>query len=370
MGSLLGSALTYAALLSTGQINAPVANVPGTTPTPLVAPSITPAPLPGDRSAVTAAAESVSPAVVTITVRAGEATDPFALPETGIGSGIIYDAAGWILTNRHVVADATQVTVELHDGRQVTGTVYGVDTLTDLAIVKIDANDLHPAPIGDSASLEPGQTAIVIGSALGTFTDSVTSGVISALGRSLAVTDPLTNERRQLRNLIQTDAAINPGNSGGPLVDINGQVVGVSTAYAEGAQGIFFAIPINIAKPIMRQAIAGEPLTRPWIGIIYVTLNRNLATQNDLPIDYGAWLSPDTATGEPAVIDGSPAQAAGLNVGDIVTAIDGRRIDATNGLDDILSLYEPGDRLTLSVLRGGEELQIGITLGVRPAGLE
>jgi S1-C subfamily serine protease len=245
-----------------------------------------------------------------------------------------------------------------------------VDTLTDLAIVKIDANDLHPAPIGDSASLEPGQTAIVIGSALGTFTDSVTSGVISALGRSLAVTDPLTNERRQLRNLIQTDAAINPGNSGGPLVDINGQVVGVSTAYAEGAQGIFFAIPINIAKPIMRQAIAGEPLTRPWIGIIYVTLNRNLATQNDLPIDYGAWLSPDTATGEPAVIDGSPAQAAGLNVGDIVTAIDGRRIDATNGLDDILSLYEPGDRLTLSVLRGGEELQIGITLGVRPAGLE
>ncbi|HLB44918.1 MAG TPA: trypsin-like peptidase domain-containing protein, partial [Candidatus Limnocylindrales bacterium] len=307
---------------------------------------------------------------VTITATVGDSTDPFDLPATGIGSGIIYDPAGWVLTNRHVVADATVVTVELNDGRQVQGTVYGVDTLTDLAIVKIDATDLHAAPIGDSAELKPGQTAIVIGSALGTFTNSVTSGVISALGRSLVVTDPLTSERRRLRNLIQTDAAINPGNSGGPLVDVNGQVIGVSTAFAEGAQGIFFAIPINIAKPIMRQAIAGDPLTRPWIGIIYVTLDRNLATENNLPIDYGAWLSPDTGTGDPPVMDGSPAQTAGLKAGDVITSIDGRRIDAAQGLDDLLSLYEPGDRLTLSVLRGGETLQIGITLGTRPAGLD
>ena len=371
VGSLLGSALTYAALLSSGQITTPVVNVAAASPTPLAAPSITPQPQTADDpSAITIAAESVSPAVVTITVRAGEATDPFSLPETGIGSGIIYDTAGWVLTNRHVVADATVVTVELNDGRQAQGTVYGVDTLTDLAIVKIDAPDLHAAPMGDSASLKPGQTAIVIGSALGTFTNSVTSGVISALGRSLVVTDPLTSERRRLRNLIQTDAAINPGNSGGPLVDVNGQVIGVSTAFAEGAQGIFFAIPINIAKPIMRQAIAGDPLTRPWIGIIYVTLDRNLATENNLPIDYGAWLSPDTGTGDPPVMDGSPAQTAGLKAGDVITSIDGRRIDAAQGLDDLLSLYEPGDRLTLSVLRGGETLQIGITLGTRPAGLD
>jgi S1-C subfamily serine protease len=180
----------------------------------------------------------------------------------------------------------------------------------------------------------------------------------------------VTREPRRLRNLIQTDAAINPGNSGGPLVDINGQVVGVSTAYAEGAQGIFFAIPINIAKPIMSQAVAGAPLTRPWIGIIYVTLNRNLAAQNDLPIDYGAWLAPDRASGEPAVIEDSPAEAAGLLEGDIVTAINNVRIDASNNLDDILSEHEPGDQLTLSVLRSGVELQLGITLGVRPAGLE
>ncbi len=129
----------------------------------------------------------MSPAVITITVREGESTDPFSLPETGVGSGIIYDAAGWALTNRHVVADATQVTVELRDGRRLPATVYGVDTLTDLAIVKIDDTRKHcrPLTIGDSSTLKPGQTAVVIGSALGTFTNSVTSGVISALGRQL-----------------------------------------------------------------------------------------------------------------------------------------------------------------------------------------
>lgn len=371
LGSLLGSALTYAALLGSGQLRAPGNGVAAASPTPLPVASISPRPHTGDNSsAITSAAEQVSPAVVTITVEAAAATDPFSLPETGIGSGIIYDTAGWILTNRHVVGEATTVTVDLNDGRQVQGTVYGVDTLTDLAIVKITATDLHAAPIGDSAQLQPGATAIVIGSALGTFTNSVTSGVISALGRTLTVTDQLTGERRRLRNLIQTDAAINPGNSGGPLVDSSGEVIGVSTAYAEGAQGIFFAIPINIAKPIMAQAVAGEQLTRPWIGIIYIAVDRALAAENDLPIDYGAWLSPDTGTGQSPVKEGSPAAEAGLEAGDILTSINGARIDASRNLDDVLSNYDPGDVLTVEVLRSGETLQLAITLGVRPAGLE
>jgi S1-C subfamily serine protease len=371
LGSVLGSALTYVALLGSGQLRGGPGNVAAASPTPLPAASVTPRPHTSDDvSAITAAAEQVSPAVVTITVEAAAATDPFSLPETGIGSGIIYDTAGWILTNRHVVAEATTVTVDLNDGRQVQGEVYGVDTLTDLAIVKIAATDLHAAPIGDSSHLQPGQTAIVIGSALGTFTNSVTSGVISALGRSLTVTDPLNGERRRLRNLIQTDAAINPGNSGGPLVNSSGEVIGVSTAYAEGAQGIFFAIPINIAKPIMSQAVAGEPLTRPWIGIIYIAVDRALAAENNLPIDYGAWLSPDTGSGESPVKEGSPAAEAGLLPGDILTSIDGARIDASQSLDDILSNYEPGDVLPIEVLRAGETLQITVTLGVRPAGLE
>jgi S1-C subfamily serine protease len=371
LGSVLGSALTYVALLGSGQLRGGEVNVAVASPTPLPAASVTPRPHTGDDiSTITAAAEQVSPAVVTITVEAAAATDPLSLPETGIGSGIIYDTAGWILTNRHVVAEAAKVTVDLNDGREVEGTVYGVDTLTDLAIVKITATDLHAAPIGDSSQLQPGETAIVIGSALGTFTNSVTSGVISALGRSLTVTDPLNGERRRLRNLIQTDAAINPGNSGGPLVDSSGTVVGVSTAYAEGAQGIFFAIPINIAKPIMAQAVAGEPLTRPWIGIIYVAVDRALAAENNLPIDYGAWLSPDTGSGESPVKEGSPAAEAGLQPGDILTSIDGARIDASQSLDDILSNHDPGDVLPIEVLRAGETLQLTVTLGVRPAGLE
>jgi S1-C subfamily serine protease len=370
VASALGSGLTYLALTATDRLNTSVGG-PQTTPTPLAAPTATPAPAePSDGTAVIRAAQAVSPAVVTITVREGEATDPFELPETGVGSGIIYDANGWVLTNRHVVADATQVTVELNDGRRLEGNVYGVDTLTDLAIVKIEGSDLPTAPIGDSAEIEPGQTAIVIGSPLGTFTNSVTSGIISALGREITVTDPVTNQPRRLRNLIQTDAAINQGNSGGPLLDESGNVIGVSTALAEGAQGIFFAIPINIAKPIMRQAIAGEELTRPWIGIVYVALDRNVATENNLPIDYGAWITPETADGSPPIVPDSPAEAAGLIAGDIVTAIDGRRIDASQGLDDILSLYGPGDELTLSVLRDGETIDVPVTLGTRPAGLD
>ena len=376
----IGSAVTYMALVYSGNLTS--ANVAVASPSPAPQPaSSSRTVIVDDQTAITNAAESVSPAVVTITVRAGEATDPFSLPETGVGSGIIYDPDGWVLTNRHVVSDATQVTVELQDGRRLPATVYGVDTLTDLAIVKIDATGgpLPKANIGDSGTLKPGQTAIVIGSPLGTFTNSVTSGVISALGRQLVVSDPVTGERRQLRNLVQTDAAINPGNSGGPLVDAAGNVVGVSTAYAESAQGIFFAIPINIAKPIMRQAVAGEPLSRPWIGVVYVPLNRSLADENNLPIDYGAWVSPETADGSAPIVPDSPAATAGLKANDIITAINGIRIDTSQGLDDILSAFSPGDRLTLSVLRDGADTVDGpdarheagrARLGARPLDLD
>ncbi len=368
IASALGSGATYMALSSGNQLRpGGVGALPS--PTFFVAPSPSAAAAsPGQ--GITSAVERVSPAVVTITVRAGEATDPFSLPETGVGSGVIYDAAGWVLTNRHVVEDATQVTVQLNDRSALTGTVYGVDTLTDLAIVKLDAADLPFAPIGDSSQVRPGQTAIVIGSPLGTFTNSVTSGIISALGREITVTDPVTNERRRLRNLIQTDAAINQGNSGGPLLDESGNVIGISTALSQGAQGIFFAIPINIAKPIMSQAIAGEPLTRPWIGIVYLAVDRNVAEANELPIDYGAWIAPETGSGDPPIVPDSPAADAGLLPGDIVTAIDAHRIDAAQGLDDVLSLYGPGDELTLAVLRDGVMIDVPVTLGTRPAGLD
>jgi S1-C subfamily serine protease len=372
LAGAVGSGVTYWALDSAGRLDPPLAPVAEGTPTVApatpAAPGATATPAAVEESIVARAAEAVSPAIVTLTARAGEATDPFELPETGVGSGIIFDAAGWVLTNRHVVLGATQVTVELQDGRPVTGTVYGEDTLTDLAIVRIEADDLPVATIGDSAGLRPGDLAIAIGSPLGTFTNSVTSGVVSALGRSVPVTDPATGDRRLLHNLIQTDAAINPGNSGGALVDANGTVIGVNTAMAGGAQGIGFAIPINIAKPLLRQAIAGEPLARPWIGIRYLRIDRNEADKRDLPVDYGALIwsdSPDL----PAIVPDSPAATAGLEEGDIITSINGKRIDASRSLEDILSEYQPGDRLTLMFLRNGTTRQVPLTLGTRPAGV-
>ncbi len=374
VAAICGSLITVGALMATDQIGRPVANVVLPTPSlylPASSNSTPTAPPPpiGEMS-IADAAQRVAPSVVTITVGSAQAVDASPQPEEGIGSGIIYDAGGFVLTNRHVVSTATQVSVQLNDGRTVDGTVYGVDTLTDLAIVKIDATNVPAAPIGDSSRLEPGETAIVIGSPLGTFTNSVTSGVVSALGRSLVVTDPGTGAQRRLRNLIQTDAAINPGNSGGPFMNAAGEVVGVSTAYAQGAQGIFFAIPINIAKPIMAQAVAGQPLSRPWFGIVYVPVDQTVAADNKLPIDYGAWISPDTSGGDPPIVAGSPAETAGLQAGDIITSIDGHRIDAGAGLDDVLSLYEPGDTLNIDVLRDGQTVTLSITLGTRPANID
>jgi S1-C subfamily serine protease len=369
VGGAIGAGGTYLALEGRAVPAAsPIAELPSPTPMAATTPAgvTSAAPVPQDNGAVSRVAGVVSPAVVTITALAGDAEDPFTLPETGVGSGVIYDPAGWILTNRHVVADVQNVRVMLNDRREFAGRVYGVDTLTDLAIVKIDGIELPAATIGDSAQLRPGQLAVAIGSPLGTFTNSVTSGVISALGRNnVPIADPVTGETRRLNNLIQTDAAINPGNSGGPLVNEAGEVIAINTAVATGAQGIGFAIPINIAKPIMRQAVEGEELQRPWLGISYIAIDRNIAEREDLPIDYGAWVSGGRTA--PAVVPGSPAQEAGLQDGDIVTAINGRRVDANNTLDEVLSAYQPGESLTLMVLRNGESLELTLTLGVRPA---
>ena len=173
----------------------------------------------------------------------------------------------------------------LKDGRSFDASVYGVDTLTDLAIVKVDATGLPTAAIGDSSTVQVGQQAFAIGSPLGTFTDSVTSGIISALGRTIPVEGGTI-----LDNLIQTDTAINPGNSGGPLLDPSGKVIGINTAGATGSQGIGFAIPIDIARPLLQQASAGQPLARPYLGIRFETIDPTVKQANNLPVDNGAWI--------------------------------------------------------------------------------
>jgi S1-C subfamily serine protease len=320
-----------------------------------------------ESSAIVDVAAKAGPAVVQI--RTGGEVDPDAttIPEQGVGSGVIFDSNGWILTNRHVVAGSTTVTVELKDGTEFTGTVYGIDTLTDLAIVKIDATGLTAAEMGDSDGLRVGQLVVAIGSPLGTFSNTVTSGIVSAKGRTIQT------EGSQLNNLIQTDAAINPGNSGGPLLDATSAVVGINTAIARDSTGIGFSIPINLAKPLMEQAIAGQPLARPYIGIRFVRIDGQRAKELNLPVEAGAYVrildANEQPTDQEAVESGSPADSAGILTGDIIVSINGKAIDQEHPLDTLLTQFAPGETVTIELIRDGQRSTAFVTLGTRPPGL-
>jgi serine protease Do len=316
-----------------------------------------------DQSTVINAVNHVSPAVVQIV--ASQTAGPGV-----VGSGIVYDQRGWILTNKHVVEGATEILVRFEDGREAKGSTYGLDTLTDLAIVKTDGLDgLSVAPLGVSASLQVGELAIAIGSPGGTnYPGSVTTGIISALGRDLSVAGSSSGSTASLHNLIQTDATINVGNSGGPLVDASGRVVGIATAQSDVAPGIGFAIPIDIAKPIMQQALAGEKLSRPFIGVSYDMIDRGLKDQYNLPLDQGAWVHSEDASGASvaAVLAGSPGDKAGIKTGDIITQVEGQTIDSLHPLQDVLVQYAPGRTVSVEVYRDGSYLTVRVSLGTRP----
>jgi len=320
-----------------------------------------------ESSATIAVAAKVSPAVVRITVTGANANGNLGvIPPTGVGSGVIFDSNGWILTNHHVVEGGEKFDVELKDGRILVGTVYGIDTLTDLAIVKVNATGLPTATTGESDALKVGQLVVAIGSPLGTYSNSVTSGIVSAKGRSIT-----TDGNQSLSNLIQTDAAINPGNSGGPLLDAGGNVVGINTAIASNSNGIGFAIPIDIARPIMAQAVAGQPLSRPYMGIHFVSITRKLADAQKLPVRVGALVGGFDANGQAAsgVEPGKPADLGGVKDGDIVTSINGKVIDEEHPLDATLAQFSPGDTVSVDVLRNGQHVTLQVTLGTRPSGL-
>jgi serine protease Do len=354
-GAIMGAGGTYAALRASGALDQATAAPAPTGPRLSIE---------SNTSSVIAAVNRVSPSVVQI-VTFDDAGN------SDVGSGIIYDARGWILTNRHVVEGATTITVRLSDDRRLAGSIYGLDTLTDLAIVKINAvADLTIAPIGDSARIQVGQLAIAIGSPLGLpYPNSVTTGIVSALGRDIAVTaDAAATSPTSLRGLIQTDAAINPGNSGGPLIDGTGHVVGVTTAEAATGQGIGFAIPIDIAKPIMQQALAGEKLSRPFIGVAYVLIDRGVKEQYGLPLSQGAWVHVEDPAGGSveAVIAGTAGEQAGIKTGDIITRVESQVIDAAHPLQDVLVQYAPGRAISVEVYREGRYLTLRVTLGTRP----
>ncbi len=317
-----------------------------------------------EQSAIISAVDKVSPAVVTITPRGRDGAIVF---DEGVGSGVIFHSDGWVVTNRHVVCGADSLSVQLANGQRFEGEDHGLDAVPDLALVKIEGEGLPAVAMGNSSTLKVGQLAVAIGSPLGTFTNSVTTGVVSAMGRHINVNDVCSNGGMEsLRNLIQTDAAINPGNSGGALVDSDGSLIGINTAIAGDAQGIGFAIPINLARPIMQQAVEGESLSRPWMGIYYTALTPVLQDQRGLLLGYGALIEQPDQIVDEAVLEGSPADEAGLQAGDIITHIDTIKVDGDNPLDEILTQYRPREEVSLRVLRGDGVVDLLLTLGTRP----
>lgn len=307
---------------------------------------------------VVRAVEKVGPSTVKIETTRELVVDQFFFQqlqrEQGIGSGVIYREDGYILTNNHVVADAEEILVRLADGRSFNGIVVGRDPLSDLAVVKVDAKGLPVADFANSDELRVGQIVIAIGNPLGQ-DNTVTTGVVSALNRDLLV-DPRQN--RFLEGMIQTDAAINPGNSGGPLLNQGGEVIGVTTAIIEQAQGIGFAIPSSTAKAIGDQIIShGKPLR---LGVLGGSLTPALAqsieaqTNIKLAINRGAFLT--------RVLPNTPAAAAGLAQGDIVTAVNGQEIAGMRELRDAVQKAGFGGKLVLDYYRGTSKNQVEVQL--------
>ncbi len=285
--------------------------------------------------------------------------------EIGGGTGFIVSEDGMILTNKHVVLDQeADYTVLTNDGKQYPARVLAKDPFQDLAILKIeDSNSFSIVKLGDSDKLQIGQSVIAIGNALGEFQNTVSVGVISGLGRTITASGGGMVET--LEDVIQTDAAINKGNSGGPLLNLKGEVIGINTAVSLEGENIGFTISINKAKKDIKQVQELGKIVYPFLGIRYVVLNEKIQDDNNLPVNYGAYITPDTSSGKSAITPGSPAETIGLRQGDIVLEFDGQRITTDNSLADIIRKYNPGDKIILKVLREGEEKFFTVTLGER-----
>lgn len=285
--------------------------------------------------------------------------------DVGGGSGFIISSDGLILTNKHVVVDTTaDYTVLMNDGKKYPATVLLRDPLQDIALIKINKTGLTPLSLGDSDKIIAGQTVVAIGNALGEFHNTASSGIISGLGRTITASGD-QGFSETIDQVIQTDAAINPGNSGGPLLNLDGDVIGINTAVAQGAQNIGFALPINRAKKDIKDFEATGKVVYPYLGVYYTPIDAQVAQDNNLPVQEGAWVHSDSSSNQPAIIKGSPADIAGLKAGDIITAVDGVQIDETHSLSDLIQGRSVGDMLTLTVLRDGKTLSIKVTLAER-----
>jgi serine protease Do len=310
------------------------------------------------QTAITRSVQKVGPAVVTVVGTVpGQMT--FFGPtgdQTVSGSGFFINDGGYILTNNHVVEGTKEIKIILSDGTEEEARIVGTDIFSDIAVLKTEGGVPAVATLGNSDALDPGESVIAIGSPLGNFKNTVTVGVVSATGRSID-----TGKGYQIEDLIQTDAAINRGNSGGPLVNLAGEVIGINTLVVRGtasgdvAEGLGFAIPVNTAQAIAQQIIQKGYFARPYMGIRYQPVNPAIAARYNLPAQWGVYVM--------EVVEGSPASKAGLQQGDMITKIGDVALDETHSYVNTLFTFKSGDQITLTVMRGGKEMQIPITLG-------
>lgn len=281
---------------------------------------------------------------------------PSGKVRVGGGSGFIIDASGLILTNKHVVFDEKAeylVTTAADD--TYPAKVLARDPLNDVAIVKIEADNLSTISLGNSNAIELGQTVLAVGTALGEFQNTVSAGIVSGLSRFINAITDLEGHSERLRGLIQTDAAINPGNSGGPLVNLKGEAIGINAAVVFGAQNIGFAIPVSKAQRDLDELKKYGRIRRPFLGIRYILLNPMLQRRFRLPVDHGAFVLREGVPGRTAIIQGSAAEKAGLRETDIILELNQARIDEKNAPEDVLENMALGTKIPVKILREGKE---------------
>ena len=313
------------------------------------------------------------PAVVKIETLVGGGTQNFGpfqfnVPvQKGQGSGFFIDDEGHILTNNHVVENATDVTIITYEGKATSAKVIGTDKQNDLALLKVENNgmsDVHPLTLGDSDKIKPGHMAIALGSPYG-LDGSITVGVISGIGRSLSSTD-----NRAIVDVIQTDAAINPGNSGGPLLNSSGEVIGINTAIEANATSIGFAVPVNTARSLLPSLKQGGEIKNAWLGIQGIPVDSEMAATLDLPVDSGVYIVgviPDSPAGKAGLMEsGVNSQQQPTRGGDIIVAIDDTPVTRVEDIVNYLNGKQPGDKITLDMYRDNEEIEVIVELGEWP----
>ena len=285
------------------------------------------------------------------------------LRRVGGGSGFLIGSEGLVVTNKHVVADENAVyTIVMNDEKEFSATVVARDPVLDVALLKIENKEGKKFPtltLGDSDQLQIGQTVIAIGYALAEFGNTVTKGVVSGVGRHVVARDTF-GQREILEEAIQTDSAINPGNSGGPLLDLSGKVIGVNTAVSQEGQLVGFAIPINTLKKSIESVQKNGRIIRPWLGVRYIPVTPLVAQENSLPVKYGAWIQSNE--NETAVVEGSPAAKAGVQKGDIILEINGKKLEDKDSLPKEISVLNVGQEISVKIMRNGKEKTLQIKL--------